>query len=425
MADNLKYRRVKGTRDILPGESYQWQYVEGKIAEILEQAGYREIRTPVFEVTELFARGVGADTDVVSKEMYTFTDKGGNSLTLRPELTASVMRAYIQNNMNQLAPVTKVYYIDSLFRQERPQKGRLRQFHQFGFELVGCEQPEADAEVIEIVYRIYKALGIKDLEVKLNSIGSRESRREYLEVLRKALAPHRDKLCNTCQERYEKNILRLFDCKRESCQAVLDEHAPSILDHLSPEDQQHFEELRRLLDISRIPYRIDPKLVRGLDYYTRTTFEISSPLLGSQDAICGGGRYDLLVEDLGGGPTPAVGVASGMERLLMVLEALDALPQEESHPLYLVSLGDRARLLAFQLMTEFRRKGIAAEMDFLRRSMKAQMRDAGKKSARWVIIVGDNEIERGVLILKSMAASSQQEIALDEALEKILALLQE
>lgn len=417
------YRRIKGTKDILPDEVGQWQYIEKFISERLERNNYREIRTPIFEMTELFARGVGADTDVVSKEMYTFTDKSHNSLTLRPELTAPVVRAFIQNNLSQISPVTKLYYFGSLFRQERPQKGRLRQFNQFGFEIIGSEYPEADAEVIQTVYDIYTQLGINDLVVRINSIGSRESRKQYLTVLKSALKPYIKDFCPTCQERMEKNILRLFDCKIENCHKILDKHAPSIIDHLDPEDAQHFEEVKSLLDAAYVPYEIDNKLVRGLDYYTRTTFEITSSLLGAQDAICGGGRYDYLVEDLGGTPTPAVGVASGMERLLLILNELQAIPLKETNLIYMAVIGDIARQVAFNISTTLRSRGFTVEVDFLRRSLKAQMRDAGRKGAKWVVIIGENEINNNKILLKNMSTGEQREILLPSAVDQIEATI--
>ena len=413
------YRRLKGTKDILPDEIYQWQYIENKIRDHLERNNYQEIRTPVFEVTELFARGIGSDTDVVSKEMYTFTDKGDASLTLRPELTAPVMRAYLQNNLGQINPVTKLYYIGSLFRQERPQKGRFRQFNQFGFEIIGSEHPEADAEVIQTVYAIYHDLGINDLKVRLNSIGSRNSRRHYLKILHAALEKHHGDFCETCQQRFEKNILRLFDCKVDNCQVLLDQHAPSILEHLSNEDVKHFEEVQALLNAAYIPFEIDNKLVRGLDYYTRTTFEITSSLLGSQDAVCGGGRYDHLAEDLDGPPIPAVGVASGMERLLMILNEINAIPQKETNLIYTAVLGDNARQVAFNLVSLLRSRGYQVEMDFMRRSLKAQMRDAGKKLAKWVIIIGTDEIQNDKIVLKNMASGEQKELQLSLAADQI------
>lgn len=418
------YRRVKGTKDILPAEIYQWQYLENIIRKHLENCNYQEIRTPVFEVTELFARGIGKDTDVVSKEMYTFIDKGGTSLTLRPELTAPVLRAYVQNNLNQLNPVTKVYYIGSLFRQERPQKGRLRQFNQFGFEIIGSEHPEADAEVIQTIYTIYHELGINDLNIRINSIGSRDSRKNYLKILKAALEPHYQEFCGTCRERLGKNILRIFDCKVPSCQETLDRHAPSILDHLSNEDVQHFEEVKALLDATYVPYTIDKKLVRGLDYYTRTTFEITSSMLGAQDAICGGGRYDHLAEDLDGNPTPAVGVASGIERLLMILNEIQAIPEKEENLIYTVVIGDNTRQLAFNIVSALRHRGLQLEMDFLRRSLKAQMRDADKKQAKWVIIIGEDEIQNDLILLKNMKSGQQTEVSISQAVDQIEKLVQ-
>ncbi|MCK4448500.1 MAG: histidine--tRNA ligase, partial [Candidatus Marinimicrobia bacterium] len=317
------------------------------------------------------------------------------------------------------SPVTKLYYIDSSFRQERPQKGRLRQFHQFGFEIIGTEYPEADAEVIQTVYEMFSQLGIEELNVRLNSIGSRDSRKDYLDILKSSLKPYYNDFCLTCQQRFHKNVLRLFDCKAESCQNILDEFAPSILEYLSKEDHNHFEEVKNLLDLTEVQYSVDKKLVRGLDYYTRTTFEITNPLLGSQDAICGGGRYDYLIEDLGGRHTPAVGVASGMERLLMILRETDAIPEKKTNLLYFAALGDEARKAGFKVIAKLRRLGITTEMDFLRRSLKAQMREAGKKAANWVLILGENEIRLSVVTLKDMSDGSQRQISLENAAEEV------
>lgn len=419
----MVYKRIKGTKDILPQEVWKWNYLEEVIREHLKNSGYLEIRTPIFEVTELFARGIGEETDVVSKEMYTFEDKGGKSLTLRPELTAPVIRAYIENNLEQLNPVNKLFYIGPLFRQERPQKGRLRQFNQFGIELIGSPNPEADAEVIRIIYDIFSALGITQMTVKINSIGSRESRRAYLEILTQSLKNHYDELCPTCQTRFHKNILRIFDCKNEKCQKILDQFAPAIVDHLNEGDSIHFKEVRKLLDITGTPYVIEKKLVRGLDYYTQTTFEISSSLLGSQDAICGGGRYDHLVEDLGAVPTPAVGVACGMERLLLVLDELNNLKEEDKKTVFFVTLGNGAITKGFQLVTECRQNGIPAQMDYMRRSMKAQMRQAGKLYAGIVVILGDQELKNNKALLKNMNTSEQQEVNLDDLVDVLKKLM--
>lgn len=418
----MAYQRIKGTKDILPDESWKWEYLEEVIKKHLKNSGYSEIRTPIFEVTELFARGIGEETDVVSKEMYTFEDKGGKSLTLRPELTAPVIRAYIQNNMDQINPVNKLFYIGSLFRQERPQKGRLRQFNQFGMEVIGSPNPEADAEVIRLMYDIFSALGISQMKVKINSIGGKESRNAYLKILTKSLEPHYNNLCSTCQTRFHKNILRIFDCKNDACQKILDDYAPAIIDHLNEEDKQHFDDVKKYLDITNTPYTIEKKLVRGLDYYTKTTFEISSSLLGSQDAICGGGRYDHLVEDLGAKATPAVGVACGMERLLLVLDELDILKKEDTSTIFFVALGDDAILKSFELVTKLKNIGFAAEMDFMRRSMKAQMRNAGKSNARYVVIIGDNEVKENKVILKDMQKSEQRDVSFDDFINTIKSL---
>lgn len=410
----MAYKRIKGTKDILPDEVWKWNYLEDVIKQHLKNSGYSEIRTPIFEVTELFARGIGEETDVVSKEMYTFEDKGGKSLTLRPELTAPVIRAYIENNLDQVNPVNKLFYIGSLFRQERPQKGRLRQFNQFGIEVIGSPNPEADAEVIRLMYDIFSSLGIEQMKVKINSIGGKESRSAYLKILSEKLNDHYNELCPTCQKRFHKNILRVFDCKNENCQNILDNHAPAIIDHLNEEDRVHFEQVRKYLDITKTPYTIEKKLVRGLDYYTKTTFEITSSLLGSQDAICGGGRYDHLVEDLGAKATPAVGVACGMERLLLVLDELDNFKKKEMDTVFFVTLGDEAVTKGFELVTTLKNQGIPCQMDFMRRSMKAQMRNAGKLKAKFVVIIGEQEIETQKVMLKNMSNSEQQEVALDQ-----------
>jgi len=415
----MKYSRVKGTQDILPGESEKWQYVEDIIKKELHRNNYKEIRTPIFEPTELFTRSIGEETDVVSKEMYSFEDRGENDLTLRPELTAPVIRAYVENDTFQNSPLDKWYYLGPAFRQEKPQKGRQRQFHQFGFEIIGTDQPSADAEVIQTMYRIFQRLGLEEIEIKLNSIGNLESRKKYLQKLRNQLSDYKQDLCETCQKRFDTNLLRIFDCKNESCQNILDEQAPLITDNISKEDQKHFETVKSLLDSTETPFEIDKKLVRGLDYYTRTTFEITSPLLGAQDAICGGGRYDHLVEDLGGPEIPAVGVASGMERLLIALEENNLFPEEDKTLVFCVTLGEKARDKGFEIVTKLRNKGLIAEMDLLQRSMRAQMRSANKHDANWVLILGENELQNNEIALKNMETSKQENISLDKVIEKL------
>ena len=415
----MKYSRVKGTQDILPGESEKWQYVEDIIKKELHRNNYKEIRTPIFEPTELFTRSIGEETDVVSKEMYSFEDRGENDLTLRPELTAPVIRAYVENDTFQNSPLDKWYYFGPAFRQEKPQKGRQRQFHQFGFEIIGTDQPSADAEVIQTMYRIFQRLGLEEIEIKLNSIGNLESRKKYLQKLRNQLSDYKQDLCETCQKRFDTNLLRIFDCKNESCQNILDEQAPLITDNISKEDQKHFETVKSLLDSTETPFEIEKKLVRGLDYYTRTTFEITSPLLGAQDAICGGGRYDHLVEDLGGPEIPAVGVASGMERLLIALEENNLFPEEDKTLVFCVTLGEKARDKGFEIVTKLRNKGLIAEMDLLQRSMRAQMRSANKHDANWVLILGENELQNNEIALKNMETSKQENISLDKVIEKL------
>tara|TARA_B100000700_G_C14979192_1_gene825457 strand:+ start:401 stop:1498 length:1098 start_codon:yes stop_codon:yes gene_type:complete len=360
---------------------------------------------------------VGKDTDVVSKEMYSWTDQGNNNLTLKPELTAPVVRSFIQHNLGRLQPINRVYYIDALFRRERPQKGRQRQFHQFGIEAFGSEHPEMDVEVISVAYNIYKSFGINELSVKINSIGSPEVRPKYLEELRIQLQPHSEDLCKTCNHRLETNALRVFDCKNPNCQTVLDKYAPMISEFLSDADKEHFEKVLQLLDNLKIPYSLDSKLVRGLDYYTRTTFEITSSALGSQDALCGGGRYDKLVEQLGGEPTPAVGFAAGMERLLIVLE--DSLKDlKNSIDVYMVILGDKALSTSLKIAQDLREKlNLSVVTEPSQRGMKAQMKEANRQNANYAIIIGENEIENGVVAIKDMTKGEQTEVEISSIVQ--------
>ncbi|MCF7884893.1 MAG: histidine--tRNA ligase [Candidatus Marinimicrobia bacterium] len=416
----MEYRRIKGTQDLLPQECVKWQRVEEVIKEELAHNNYKEVRTPIFEDTQLFTRSIGEETDVVSKEMYTFLDKGENSITLRPELTAPVIRAYIQDSTFQNSPIEKWYYFGPAFRQEKPQKGRFRQFHQFGFELIGTDLAVADAEVIQTMYRIFSKLGLKEIEIKINSIGSLQSRKKYLVQLRDELSAYKDQLCETCQKRFQQNILRIFDCKNETCQEILDQHAPLITDNISDEDKKHFETVKKLLKETNTPFTVDKKLVRGLDYYTRTTFEITSSLLGSQDAICGGGRYDHLVEDLGGPEIPAVGVACGMERLILALDEEDQLEVVERPLVFCITMGERARDKGFEIVTKLRNKGINAEMDLLQRSIRAQMRYANKDNADKVIIIGDQELERNVVALKDMKSGDQEDVPIKDLISTLI-----
>jgi len=410
-----KLRTIKGTHDILPWNIYKWQKIEEVLREVFASYACKEVRTPVFESTKLFSRGVGEFSDIVSKEMYSFVDKGGDSLTLRPELTASVARSYIQHNYQQESPLHKLWYFGPLFRQERPQAGRQRQFHQYGIELIGSPFPEADAEAIDIACSVYRKLGLKNWELHINSIGSNEARKIYMEVLRKELEPYKTELCETCQTRYDGNILRLFDCKNPGCQNIMKEHAPSILDHLSDEDKDHFEQVKRLLDASGISYVVDPALVRGLDYYTRTTFEIKGTALGAQDALCGGGRYDKLISDLDGPETPAVGFAAGVERLVLAMEAEELFDTDRTFvDLYIAPMDISCLEGITPVVHTLREKGFRVHLELMRRSVKAMMRDANRQNARWVAVVGEQELQTTNLKLKNMQENIQIDVPFND-----------
>ncbi|MDD3966088.1 MAG: histidine--tRNA ligase [Candidatus Neomarinimicrobiota bacterium] len=408
-------KSIKGTHDILNSGIAKWQKVEKVLQKVFASFCYQEIRTPVFENTALFARGVGEFSDIVSKEMYTFSDKGGESLTLRPELTASVARAYIQHHFWQDAPVHKLWYLGALFRQERPQAGRQRQFHQYGVEVIGSALPEADAEVIALACSIYRELGLRNYVLHINSIGSTDTRKRYTEILKKTLEPHKNSLCETCNTRFEGNILRLFDCKNPGCAEILKNYAPSILDHLSSEDAEHFTRVRELLDVMAIPYEVNPALVRGLDYYTRTTFEIKGTALGAQDALCGGGRYDKLLMELGGPETPAVGFAAGMERLILAMEAEGLFTEEEAGmDLYLAPMDSHALNTAMPIAQTLRDAGISVYVDLLGRSLKAMLREANRKKAKHTAVIGDDEIKNRRLQLKSMFNNTVSELPFED-----------
>ena len=410
-----KLRTIKGTHDILPRDIYKWQSIEKALREVFAAYTCKEVRTPVFEHTSLFARGVGEFSDIVSKEMYTFQDKGGDSLTLRPELTASVARSYIQHNYQQDSPLHKLWYFGPLFRQERPQAGRQRQFHQYGIEMIGSPHPEADAEVIEIAAGIYKKLGLKNWDLHINSIGSIEARKIYMEVLKKELEDKKDELCETCQGRFDGNILRLFDCKNPGCKEIMHNHAPSILDHLSEEDSEHFEQVKAMLTAAGIEYVLDHTLVRGLDYYTRTTFEIKGTMLGAQDALCGGGRYDNLISDLDGPQTPAVGFAAGVERLVIAMDAEGLFDEDQSFvDLYIAPMDVECLKGISPIVHELRDKGYRVHMELMRRSVKAMMRDANRQKARWVAVIGEQELDSGSLRLKNMAENKQVEVKISD-----------
>lgn len=410
------YQIPTGTKDVLPADISKWHYIEERITDVMRRFNYKEIRTPLFEYTELFSRSIGEATDVVGKEMYTFMDKGGESLTLRPEMTASVMRAYIQNSLGAQQGLTKVYYLGPMFRQERPQKGRLRQFHQFGVEAIGSSAPETDVETMLVALTIYEELGIRDLQFIINSVGCPRCRPPYRQTLTDFLRTLLDQLSPESRRRLETNPMRILDSKNES-DIALTQDAPLIHDYLCGECGQHFEKVKKILTNMNIRYTVDGRLVRGLDYYTKTAYEIQSSHLGSQNALGGGGRYDLLCSDLGGKETPAVGFAAGMERLILVMESMNlAFGPRDSVMVYIAALGDVAREAMASYLQALRHHGIAAEMDYLSRSLKAQMRDANRLNARFVVIVGDDELLKNECTLKNMENGEQQTLSLDALL---------
>ena len=404
----------RGTKDILPDTVAQWTHVEKVIRELCARYGYHEIRTPIFEHTELFLRGIGETTDVVEKEMYTFTDRGERSLTLRPENTASVVRSYLQNKLYAADALVKLFYIGSMFRYDRPQAGRYREFHQFGVEALGEASPAVDAEIIVLAVEFLRALGLQELKLHLNSVGCPKCRPVYRERLQEFFRPHLEELCTDCRSRFERNPLRLLDCKNEHCHALA-EDAPRITDCLCDECRTHFAEVQSYLTAAGVPFELDANLVRGLDYYTKTAFEVKYTPLGAQSAVAGGGRYDGLVEEVGGPPTPGIGFAVGLERVLLALEKQGLLPEErEAVDVFVVALGEEARIPAFKLLHELRATKLSAAMDFAGRSMKAQMKQANKKNARFVAILGEDEVKEASALLKDMKTSEQKKLALKD-----------
>lgn len=411
---------LKGTHDILPEEMYKWDYMEGVIRKICDTYGYKEIRTPIIEGTELFQRGIGDTTDVVTKEMYTFTDRGNRSVTLRPENTASAVRAYLEHKMYGDQQVHKIFYIGSMFRYDRPQAGRYREFHQFGLEVLGASSPLADAEVIAMAWEIFHTFGLKDLKLHLNSIGDKNCRPTYREKLIQFLEGKKDQLCDDCRERLYKNPLRILDCKEEGCRHA-SEGAPIITDYLCEECQKKLESLESYLDALGIPYELDPSLVRGLDYYTNTAFEIQYTPLGAQSAVCGGGRYDGLVEEMGGPSTPGIGFAIGLERLLLALEMQGLIPQEkEKKRIYIAALGDQAEVMGVKIQQALREKGYTADMDLQGRSLKGQMKQSGKLKASFTVIIGNDEIESGQAVVKNMAEGKQENVPFDQVVDYVI-----
>ena len=416
MANN-RYEKPTGTQDFLPGTVEKWQFVEEKARDLCRRYNYREIRTPLFEQTDLFERGVGETTDIVEKEMYTFTDKGGRSMTLRPEGTAGVVRAYVQNKLYGEPDVTKLYYLAPMFRYERPQAGRYRQFHQFGVEVFGSADPSIDAEIIALGYTFTKELGLSGVKVEINSVGTPEVRAAYRDRLLEFLLPMKNDLCSDCQSRMERNPLRVLDCKKDQDKF---EGAPSILDSLDEECSRHFEKVKSYLDAMEVDYEINPKLVRGLDYYTHTAFEFKAQGIGAIDTVGGGGRFNGLVGQIGGPDQPGIGFGIGLERIMLILEHQNInLQAVKPLDVYFVGLGEAAEKEITKIIFELRGKGFSAEKDYLGRKMKAQMKSADRLQARYTAILGDDELERGEIALKSMETGEQRTVRIEALAQEL------
>ncbi len=416
----LVTKAIKGTQDVLPSTSHENQYVEETMLRIAQRYGFREIRTPMFEHTELFQRGVGDTTDVVQKEMYTFEDKGGRSITLRPEGTAGIMRAFLEHGLFNEAMPQKVSYLTSCYRYEKPQAGRLREFHQFGVECLGASEPSADAELIGLAQTIFETLGVEDISLEINSIGCPACRKEYHTALKAYFESRRESLCPTCLERLDKNPMRILDCKSPICAGIAAD-APVVLDYLCDDCRRHFDAVQAYLDAMNIPYTVNPHIVRGLDYYTRTVFEFVSTDIGAQGTVCGGGRYDGLAEELGGLHVPSLGFALGIERLLLVMRNQGIeFPQPDPCMLYIATMGVRAACEAAAIAQNLRASDFPVEIDTCGRSLKAQMKYAGKLGAQYTVVLGDNEIDAGVYTLKNMQTGEETQIAADDFLETFI-----
>lgn len=407
----------KGTKDVLPFESYKWHYVEDIVRKVAKNFGAEEIRTPTFEHTELFLRGVGDTTDIVNKEMYTFEDKGKRSITLKPEGTAGVARSFIENGLQNRAMPLKMYYITPVFRYERPQAGRLREHHQFGVEFYGAKGADIDAEVILLAYTVLTELGL-NVKLNINSMGCEKCRKDYNNALKEYLKDNYDNLCETCQTRYEKNPLRILDCKVDTCKELV-KSAPMITDYLCDDCKAHFEKLKTLLDVAGLEYNVNPLIVRGLDYYTKTVFEFITTDLGSQGTVCGGGRYDNLIKQLGGGDVAGAGFGMGLERILMLMEA-KGIEIKEPAPckLFVATLGDEAYKKAFQIVSALRQKGVHADLDHMDRSIKAQFKYSDKIKAEYVATIGESELNEGFVTLKKMSDGSTEKISIDDLLTR-------
>ena len=412
----LLTQAIKGAQDVLPSQSGKWQYVESRLIETARLHGYREMRTPVFEHTELFNRSVGDTTDVVQKEMYTFDENGGRSISLRPEGTAGAVRAYLEHGLHNEALPQKVCYVTSCYRYEKPQAGRLREFHQFGIECFGASAPAADAEVISLAASAFDTLGVKNLSLEINSIGCPECRAKYTAALKDYFRANESELCGTCRDRLERNPMRILDCKSPVCSAIAAD-APVVLDYICDDCREHFDKVKAQLDALGIAYKINPHIVRGLDYYTRTVFEFVSSDLGAQSTVCGGGRYDGLIAQMGGQPTPALGFAIGLERLLMVMEAQGcAFPENKRTEVYIAPMGESAGLLSSKLCKALRDEGFIAETDLVGRGVKAQMKYANKIGAHFTVVLGDDEVAAGKAKLKNMDSGEETEVSLPQGL---------
>ena len=419
----LLAKRPNGTQDVVPNEVYKWQTVESVVRDTAQQFGFREIRIPTFEETGLFVRSVGDTTDVVQKEMYTVSSSGDKTFTLRPEGTAGTIRAVIENGILNDGLPQKVYYTLSCFRHEKAQKGRLREFHQFGCELLGAASPSADADVIALADSVLKRLGLRNIVLNINSIGCPECRAKYREALKAYFEPHRSELCATCQDRLDKNPMRLLDCKSEEDQAIAKD-APLITDYLCEDCAAHFETVKKQLGIMGIDFVVNPKIVRGLDYYTRTVFEFISNDIGAQGTVCGGGRYDGLIEELGGKHMPSLGFAMGLERLLMVMDSQGiVIPNNNQTSLYIATMGDAAKVKAFELLRGVRECGLAAETDVVGRGLRAQMKYADKIGAKYSLVLGDNELEQNCASVKNMETGEQTSLALDKSFAEKFSVL--
>jgi len=418
----MRIQAIRGVKDIMPDEIEKWRWVENKANQVFTRYGFKEIRLPIFEKTKLFSRGIGETTDIVEKEMYTFEDRGGEKVTLRPEGTASVVRAFIEHKMYTTQTVQKFYYLGPMFRYERPQAGRFRQFYQIGVEAMGSHNPSIDAEVMIMLMEFFNVIGLKQFELQINSLGCNKCRPEYRETLKKSITNQLVDLCENCNIRYQKNPLRVLDCKIER-DIEIASGFPKITDHICNECKCHFEKVQSLLRQTQIPYIINPNLVRGLDYYSHTAFEVTSRELGAQNAVCGGGRYNTLVEEFGGPPTPCFGFALGLERLISLIPFNDIKSIEKNPDIFVVSLGEDAKSIVFNLVHQLRSGGLSVERDYEEGSMKSQMRKANKSASLFALIVGENEIKSGNYQLKNMRDGKQSSITATSCVEKIKTLI--